>query len=119
VGLPEAAADRAAAVAEALAEIEAALEAGASAIALDTRTGAGTGGSGRTCDWEAAAMIIDRTDAPVVLAGGLTPENLAEALTATGAAGLDLSSSLECAPGVKSPARLRQLARAWRELTEG
>jgi len=113
VGLPEEAADRESAVAEALTEIGVALDAGADAIVLDTRTAAGTGGSGRTCDWEAAAEIVRRTDAPVILAGGLSPENLAEALAATGAAGLDLSSGLERAPGRKCPLRLRDLARGW------
>ncbi len=113
VGLPEKAADRETAIAEALAEIGAALEAGATAIVLDTRTAAGTGGSGRTCDWEAAAEIVRRRDCPVILAGGLTPENLGDALAATGAAGLDLSSALERAPGRKCPLRLRDLARAW------
>ncbi|MGI5817159.1 MAG: phosphoribosylanthranilate isomerase [Armatimonadota bacterium] len=113
IGLPERAEDREALVEETLAEIEAALEAGASAIVLDTRTSEGTGGSGRTCDWEAAAEVVRRCDAPVLLAGGLGPENLREALEATGAAGADLSSSLEASPGRKSPARLRELGRAW------
>lgn len=114
MGLPERAEDRDELVKETLAEIEAALNAGVSAIVLDTRTSGGTGGSGRTCDWEAAAEIVRGTEAPVLLAGGLRPENLSEALEATGAAGVDLSSSLEAAPGRKSPTRLRELARAWR-----
>jgi phosphoribosylanthranilate isomerase len=114
IGLPERADDREALVEDTLAEIEAAFEAGASAIVLDTRTSEGTGGSGRTCDWEAAAEMVRETDAPVLLAGGLSPENLREALTTTGAAGADLSSSLEAAPGRKSPHRLRALAHAFR-----
>ncbi len=117
VGLPERADDREALVAETLTEIDATLNAGAAAIVLDTRTCDGTGGSGRTCDWEAAAEIVRRArtrpDAPVLLAGGLGPGNLREALAATGAAGADLSSSLEAAPGRKSPARLTELAAAW------
>jgi phosphoribosylanthranilate isomerase len=113
VGLPEDCEDRDALVAETLAEIASALEAGASAIVLDTRTSEGTGGSGRTCDWPAAAEIVRRTDAPVLLAGGLSPGNLREALQVTGAAGADLSSSLEAAPARKSPARLRELREAW------
>lgn len=116
VGLPEAADDRKATVDAALSEIEAALAAGAAAVVLDTRTGGGTGGSGRTCDWRAAAVVIERCNAPVILAGGLSPENLHEALETTHAAGFDLSSSLERAPGVKSPQRLRALAVAWRAL---
>ena len=118
VGLPERADDREALVAEVLSEIRAAQAAGAAAIVLDTRTSEGTGGSGRTCDWEAAAEIIRRTDAPVLLAGGLSPENLTDALQATGAAGADLSSSLEAAPGCKSPARLRALGDVWHALAE-
>lgn len=116
VGLPERCDDREALVAETLAEIEAALAAGASAIVLDTRTSGGTGGSGRTCDWEAAAAIVRRTEAPVLLAGGLGPANVRDALRVTGAAGADLSSSLEAAPGRKSPLRLRELADAWAEI---
>ena len=116
VGLPEAADDREAAVDAALSEIEAALAAGAAAVVLDTRTARGTGGSGRTCDWQAAAAVIERCGAPVILAGGLSPENLREAFEVTHAAGLDLSSSLERAPGVKCPWRLRELAAAWRAL---
>lgn len=116
VGLPERAEDREAAVVAALAEIEAARAAGAAAMVLDTRGPRGTGGTGRSCDWQAAAEIVRRCPAPVILAGGLSADNLAEALDATGAAGLDLSSSLERAPGHKCPLRLRHLARVWRRL---
>lgn len=118
VGLPERAEDREAAVAEAVAEIEAALTAGASAIVLDTRCSDRTGGTGRTCDWEAAAEVVRRCPAPVILAGGLCAENLAEALAVTGAAGVDLASSLERAPGRKCPLRLRELGRAWRGIAD-
>ncbi len=118
IGLPEQCEDREALVDEVLAEIEEALDAGAAAILLDTRTSEGTGGSGRTCDWEAVAEIVSRTDAPVMLAGGLSPENLREALEATGAAGVDLSSSLEGAPGRKSPQKLRELAHAWEAVVQ-
>ncbi|MGD9497105.1 MAG: hypothetical protein AB7Y46_12480 [Armatimonadota bacterium] len=119
VGLPEQAEDRDAAVAAAMAQIEAALAAGASAIVLDTRGPEGEGGTGRTCDWGAAAEIVRRCRSPVILAGGLSPANLAAALHATGAAGLDLSSSLERAPGLKCPLRLRELGRAWRQIAGG
>ncbi len=116
IGLPEKCQDREALVADTLIAIERAQGAGASAIVLDTRTAEGTGGSGRTCDWDAAAQIVERTEMPIVLAGGLSPENLGEALATTGAAGVDLSSGLEAAPGRKSPARLRDLAEAWSKI---
>lgn len=114
VGLPECAEDREAAVAEAVAASAAALAAGASAIVLDTRGPQGAGGTGRTCDWETAAEVVRRCPAPVILAGGLGAENLAEALAVTGAAGVDLASSLERVPGRKCPLRLRALGRGWR-----
>ena len=114
IGVPERAEDREALVAEVLAEIEAAVDAGAAAVLLDTRTSEGSGGSGRTCDWEAAAEIVAASPCPVLIAGGLGPENLGEALEVTGAAGADLSSSLETVPGCKCPMRLRQLGKAWR-----
>ena len=100
-------------VAEALAEIATYQQAGVSAVVLDTRTPQGTGGSGRTCDWDAAAAIIAESELPVILAGGLSPENLREAMEATSPAGVDLSSSLEAAPGRKDPARLKALAAVW------
>jgi phosphoribosylanthranilate isomerase len=116
IGLPAEAEDREAAVRDALAEIATAREAGAAAIVLDTTTPEGTGGTGQTCDWEAAVAIIAESELPVVLAGGLSPENLREAIEATHPAGVDLSSSLESAPGRKDRARLRQLAATWAEI---
>ncbi len=114
LGLPAQAENRDTAVAAALAEIAACREADVSAIVLDTHTERGTGGTGQTCDWEAAAAIITDSPLPVLLAGGLSPENLREAIEATSPAGVDLSSSLESSPGRKDPARLRQLAASWR-----
>jgi phosphoribosylanthranilate isomerase len=116
VGLPAESPDRDQTVAAALREIAEAAQAGASAIILDTRTASGTGGSGVTCDWEAARRIIGESSIPVILAGGLSPENLREAIGATAPAGVDLSSSLESRPGVKDQQRLRELGRVWREV---
>ena len=113
LGLPAQAADRQAIVSEALSDIVACREVGISVIVLDTLTEQGTGGTGQTCDWEAAAAIIADAPLPVLLAGGLSPENLQEAIEATSPAGVDLSSSLESEPGRKHPARLRALAAVW------
>jgi len=67
---------------------------------------AGYGGSGKTFDWslatEAAAVV------PVMLAGGLTPENVAEAIRAVRPWGVDVASGVERAPGVKDLAKLRR-----------
>ncbi|HUS79978.1 MAG TPA: hypothetical protein VM283_01845, partial [Armatimonadota bacterium] len=102
--------------ADALARIAELSGLGVSRVLLDTRTEAGVGGSGVCCDWETAAEIVREAELPVMLAGGLSPENLREAIAATSPAAVDLSSSLESAPGCKHPARLRELGRVWREI---
>ena len=63
------------------------------------------GGNGLAFDWR---LIAGRRWAvPWMLAGGLTPQNVAEAVRLTGATQLDLSSGVETAPGVKDPALVR------------
>jgi len=63
------------------------------------------GGNGTTFDW---TLIADRRwPVPWMLAGGLTPNNVAEAVTITGARQLDLSSAVESAPGIKDPALIK------------
>ncbi|MCP4818260.1 MAG: phosphoribosylanthranilate isomerase [Shimia sp.] len=63
------------------------------------------GGNGLSFDWR----LVNRKywPAPWMLAGGLTHENVAEAIRMTGARQLDLSSGMESAPGVKDPALIR------------
>ncbi len=63
------------------------------------------GGNGLTFDWR---LLADRKywTVPWMLAGGLTPDNVAEAVRLTGARQVDLSSALERAPGVKDPAKI-------------
>ena len=69
------------------------------------------GGTGNTVDWtRAAAAARSRR---VVLAGGLTPENVADAIATVRPCGVDVSSGVEDAPGVKNPDKVaRFLARA-------
>jgi phosphoribosylanthranilate isomerase len=64
------------------------------------------GGNGLALDW----TICKTWNAPVpwLLAGGLTAENVAEAITQSGAPGVDVSSGVESLPGVKSPALIRR-----------
>ena len=52
------------------------------------------GGTGRTHDWAVSAQIVSRLDVPVFLAGGLGPENVAEAIRTVRPAGVDLCSGL-------------------------
>ncbi len=63
------------------------------------------GGNGVAFDWRLIANR--RWPVPWMLAGGLTPENVAQAVALTGARQVDLSSGVESAPGVKDPALIR------------
>jgi phosphoribosylanthranilate isomerase len=68
------------------------------------------GGNGLAFDWRLIAGR--RWPVPWLLAGGLTPENVAEAVRLTGARQVDVSSGVEAAPGVKDPARIRDFVAA-------
>jgi phosphoribosylanthranilate isomerase len=69
------------------------------------------GGNGLAFDWELVAGID--VGKPWMLSGGLTPDNVAEAVRLTRAPGIDVSSGVESAPGVKDPALIRDfVARA-------
>ena len=63
------------------------------------------GGTGRRVDWTRAARLARRR--PLMLSGGLRAENVADAVRQVAPYGLDVSSGVESAPGVKDPARLR------------
>lgn len=80
---------------------------------MDTFHAGGFGGSGRTGDWEKFARHREKHPKKVwILAGGLTPGNIGEALTRTGARFVDVNSGVEAVPGVKDPAKLRAFAAA-------
>jgi phosphoribosylanthranilate isomerase len=73
------------------------------------------GGNGRAFDW---AILSDfAADRPWMLSGGLDADNVGEALTATGARGVDVSSGVERAPGTKDPARIAAFIAAVRALS--
>lgn len=68
------------------------------------------GGNGLAFDWRLIAGR--RWPVPWMLAGGLTPENVAEAIRMTGARQVDVSSGVESAPGVKDPEKIRAFVAA-------
>ena len=74
-------------------------------VLLDVHDPVRRGGTGRTVDWTLAADVARRRR--TYLAGGLGPDNVAEAIAAVRPYAVDASSRLEAAPGVKDPARLR------------
>lgn len=73
------------------------------------------GGNGLSFDWRLVAGR--RWSVPWMLAGGLTPDNVAEALRLTGAAQVDVSSGVESAPGIKDANRIQAFCDAARTVS--
>lgn len=75
---------------------------------LDAHRPGQRGGTGESFDWEIAAGR--RSDVPFLLAGGLRPDNIAEAVAAARPFGVDVASGIESAPGVKDHSRMAEFA---------
>jgi phosphoribosylanthranilate isomerase len=82
------------------------------AFLIDTPAGARRGGTGRAFDWSLVRGLPGR----IVLAGGLAPDNVAQAIREARPWGVDACSQLESAPGRKDPARVRAFIQAVREV---
>ena len=85
----------------------------ADALILDTRTNEKLGGTGIPHDWNISAEIVARSSIPVILAGGLTPENVAEAIRKVRPYGVDVHTGVK-KDGVRNPERTLAFARAAR-----
>jgi phosphoribosylanthranilate isomerase len=68
------------------------------------------GGSGVTADWNGAAELAKKY--PLLLAGGLTPENVAQAVRQVRPWGVDVASGVESTPGEKDPRKMKAFVRA-------
>lgn len=88
------------------------MEAGmADLVLLDSRAGDRLGGTGQTFDWSIAAEVARQM--PIILAGGLTPDNVADAIRQVRPFAVDVSSGVET-DGVKDPGKIRDFIRAVR-----
>jgi phosphoribosylanthranilate isomerase len=76
----------------------------------DPATG-NSGATGRTHDWNLSRALVRADLRPVILAGGLTPGNVAEAVQRVGPAGVDAHTGLEDASGAKDPEKARCFVR--------
>ncbi len=79
-------------------------------ILLDSGSPAARGGTGQTFDWNAALPIVERIkslDIPVIIAGGLSPANVADAIRLFDPCGVDVVSGVELSTGKKDPAKIR------------
>jgi phosphoribosylanthranilate isomerase len=84
-------------------------------VLLDSGRAGEFGGSGRTFPWEIARdFVLAHPGLRVILAGGLTPENVAEAVAMVRPFGVDVTSGIESAPGRKDHGRLRDFIAAAR-----
>lgn len=89
------------------------------AVLIDSRTAKAVGGTGVAFDWQAAQTSFLRT-APhlrLIVAGGLNPENVANALYTLHPWGVDVASGVEMAPGKKDPAKVKAFVNAVRKAT--
>ncbi len=81
--------------------------AGCAGLVFDSHGGVQTGGSGRRFEWSRIPAVLP---APLILAGGLGPETVADAVRRVRPYMVDVSSGVESAPGIKDHAKMRRFA---------
>jgi phosphoribosylanthranilate isomerase len=79
-------------------------------VLIDSKVGAAGGGTGVAFDWAAARAVFGSAPEGVrlIVAGGLKPENVTEAIAGLGPWGVDVSSGVEASPGRKDPERIKE-----------
>lgn len=80
-------------------------------ILFDTKAGSEIGGTGIAYDWKVAAALKQYTKKPVIIAGGLTPENVRDAIRAVRPFAVDVSSGVESKTGKKDEAKIKRFIR--------
>jgi phosphoribosylanthranilate isomerase len=81
------------------------------AILIDSRTATAVGGTGTSFDWDAAETVFREAGVRLIVAGGLNPSNVSEAIRKLGPWGVDVVSGVEIIPGRKNPAKVRAFVR--------
>ena len=87
-------------------------------LLLDTRGESGVGATGETHDWGTSARVADAVDVPVVLAGGLGPDNVAEAIRTVEPAGVDSNTRTSTEDGSKDIEAVGQFVESARRVGE-
>jgi phosphoribosylanthranilate isomerase len=83
-------------------------------LLLDSYDPQTVGGTGQTCNWNQAHQIVQTVETPILLAGGLNSDNVAEAIRQVQPWGVDVSSGVEVEPGVKDIAKVKAFISACR-----
>jgi phosphoribosylanthranilate isomerase len=84
----------------------------ADGVLLDTKVRGRIGGTGKTHDWTISARIVTECSKPVILAGGLSPDNVADAIARVRPYGVDANSGTRLSPGFKDQGKMRAFVAA-------
>jgi phosphoribosylanthranilate isomerase len=86
-------------------------------VLLDSHVAGRFGGTGITHDWSISKLVRDAIyPKPLLLAGGLNPKNVAEAIKIVKPYAVDISSGVEARPGIKDPAKIESFIREAKEI---
>lgn len=90
------------------------------ALLIDSGNPIQGGGTGKTFDWDALAAIRNEIppDLQIIVAGGLSPDNVSDAITRLRPWGVDVVSGVEVSPGKKDPQKVRALVQAARNASQ-
>ncbi len=87
------------------------------AVLLDSCVSGNYGGSGKTHNWNLSKQVRDAIyPKPLILAGGLKPENVKEAISAVKPYAVDVSSGVEASPGTKDPRKVAEFVKNAKEV---
>jgi len=91
----------------------------ADALLVDAYHPTRLGGTGATADWRLACLLRDLAEKPVILAGGLTPSNVIDAIVEVQPYAVDVSSGVESAPGKKDHLKVKEFIANVRRFADG
>ena len=87
----------------------------ASAVLLDAYSSEAFGGTGKRVDLNFATEVVARSHVPIILAGGLNPDNVSSVIEIVRPFCVDVASGIESKPGIKDPIKMRDFIQAVRE----
>ncbi len=88
------------------------INSGIAALIIDSKTSSRPAGTGVTLDWDVSANMVKELDLPLILAGGLTVENVAQAVQKVKPYAVDVISGVEKESGIKDPDKMKAFVKA-------